>query len=144
MNAETGVTVFTVEKANRALPLVRRIVADIIAEHREWRDLQGRHELEAAGARPERGESPVMLELRRLINASAGRISSYLGELDQIGVTFKGFEQGLVDFYGMHEGRLVHLCWRHGEESVGFWHELDAGFRGRQPITPEFTAAEAE
>ena len=50
------------------------------------------------------------------------------------GCVLKGFEQGLVDFYGMYEGRVVCLCWLQGEGSVTHWHELDAGFSGRRPI----------
>jgi hypothetical protein len=49
-----------------------------------------------------------------------------------------------VDFYGFREGRLVFLCWRLGEPSVAHWHELDAGFAGRQAITAEFVAAEKD
>lgn len=136
------IRVFTVEKANRALPLVRRIVADITAEHPRWRDLVSRYELAAGGARSDLGESPEMLQLQREIDAVAALIAGYVAELEQIGVTLKGFEDGLVDFYGSHEGRLVCLCWKEGEESVTHWHELEAGFAGRQPITPEFVAAQ--
>lgn len=140
--APADVRLFTVEMANRALPLVRRIVADIMEEHPRWRDYVARYELAAAGSRPEWGETPQMRELRARVDESAERINGYLRELEQIGCQFKGFEQGLVDFYGLHEGRLVCLCWRLGEEGVTHWHEIDAGFAGRQPITPEFTASE--
>ena len=134
--------IFTVEKANRALPLVRRIVADITAEHPRWRDLVSRYELAAGGARSDLGESGEMIALRREVDAVAALITGYVAELEQIGVTLKGFEDGLIDFFGLHEGRVVCLCWREGEESVGHWHEIDAGFAGRQPITPEFVAAQ--
>ena len=139
----SDVQVYTVEKANRALPLVRRIVDDIVAEHPVWKDLMARYELVAAGAKAEWGESGRMQELRGQIDAVAERITGYVAELEQIGVQLKGFEQGLVDFYGRHEGRLVYLCWQRGEEAVTHWHELDAGFGGRQPITPRFVEAEA-
>ena len=138
------VTIFTVEKANRALPLVRRIVDDIAAEHPVWKDLVSRYELAAAGARPEKGESGEALELRSRIDRIAARINTYVTELEQIGCALKGFEQGLVDFYGVYEGRVVCLCWQRGESSVAYWHELDAGFQGRRPITPEFLANESE
>ncbi|HEY2806276.1 MAG TPA: DUF2203 domain-containing protein [Gemmatimonadales bacterium] len=136
------VTVFTVEKANSALPLVRRIVADITAEHPVWRDLVGRYELVVAGARADQGESREMLALRQQVDRVAARISGYVTELEQIGVTLKDFETGLVDFYGVYEGRLVCLCWREGESAVTSWHEMDTGFAGRKPITPEFIAAQ--
>jgi len=140
--AAADITIFSVEKANRALPLVRRIVDDIVTEHPHWKDLMARYELLAAGARPEQGESPEMLELRREIDRVAGRIGGYVAELELIGVQLKGFEEGLVDFYGMHEGRLVYLCWQRGESAVGHWHELDTGFAGRQPITAAFAETE--
>ena len=135
-------TIFTVEKANRALPLVRRIIDDIRAEHPMWKDLVARYELVAAGARPEWGESPEMLTLRADIDRIAARIDGYVTELEQIGCVLKGFEQGLVDFYGMQDGRMVCLCWLQGEDSVTHWHEIDAGFQGRQMITPAFLAHE--
>ena len=136
------IKVFTVERANSALPLVRRIVQDIVAEHPRWKDLVARYELAAAGARPEWGESPEQLGLRGEIDAVAVRINGYVDELGQVGCLLKGFEDGLVDFYGLQEGRLVFLCWRLGEEAVTHWHELDAGVAGRRPITPEFVSTE--
>ena len=136
------IKVFTVEQANRALPLVRRIVQDIVAEHPQWKDLVSRYELAAAGARPEWGESPEQLKLRGEIDVLARRINGYVDELAGVGCLLKGFEEGLVDFYGYQEGRLVFLCWRLGEERVTHWHDLDAGFGGRRPIAPEFAATE--
>jgi len=136
------IKVFTIEQANRALPLVRRIVQDIVAEHPGWKDLVARYELAAAGARPEWGESPEQLKLRGEIDAVARRINGYVDELAAVGCLLKGFEDGLVDFYGYQEGRLVFLCWRLGEERVAHWHDLDAGFGGRRPIAPEFAATE--
>ena len=64
----------------------------------------------------------------------ADRINRYLQELEAVGCVFKGFDAGLVDFHSLREDRVVFLCWRLGEERVTHWHELDAGFRGRQPI----------
>jgi hypothetical protein len=142
-DAPSDIKLFSVEMANRALPLVRRIVDDIVAEHPRWKDLVARFELVAAGARPEWGETPEMAKLRHGIDAAAERINGYVKELESVGCRLKGFEQGLVDFYGMHEGRLVFLCWQRGEAAVTYWHELDAGFTGRREITSEFVAAEA-
>ncbi len=140
----TDIKLFTVEQANRTLPLVRRIVQDIVAEHPRWKDLVARYELAAAGARPEWGESEEQLALRREIDAVAQRINGYVDELADVGCLLKGFEDGLVDFYGLLGGRLAFLCWKLGEPSVSHWHELDAGFAGRQPITAELVAAEQE
>ncbi|HUX86133.1 MAG TPA: DUF2203 family protein [Chloroflexota bacterium] len=41
---------------------------------------------------------------------------------------------GLVDFPAERDGRVVYLCWRRGEDQIHYWHELDAGFAGRQPL----------
>ena len=91
---------FTVEEANRTLPLVRRIVQDIVAEHPRWKDLVSRYELAAAGARPERGESPEQLALRRDIDAVAGRIKGYVDELADVGcLTIKIDRSIIVDLY---------------------------------------------
>ena len=65
----------------------------------------------------------------------AGDINRYLEELEQIGCVFKGFEQGLVDFYGKLDGRDVFWCWRVGEERIDHWHDLEAGLR-RQASGP--------
>ena len=35
---------------------------------------------------------------------------------------------------GLREGREVYLCWIDGEDEIGFWHELEAGYAGRQPL----------
>ena len=142
--ADSEVTVFTVAKANSALPLVRRIVADITREHPIWKDLVARYELAVAGSRADWGESPEMRDLKNQIDDYAVRINGYVVELEQIGCALKGFEEGLVDFYGVHEGKLVCLCWRHGEETISHWHDIDSGFSGRKPITKAFLQREAE
>jgi hypothetical protein len=125
---------FTVSEANKTLPLVRRIVSDITALHPEWRDLVAQYELVAADAKPEWGESPEQLDLRRRIDDIAGKITDYLQELEKIGCVFKGFDEGLVDFYGKLDGREIFWCWKQGEDRITHWHEIEAGFAGRQPL----------
>jgi hypothetical protein len=125
---------FTLSEANRTLPLVKRIVADIVAAHPRWRELVAQYELVAAQAKPEWGESAEQVELRARIADAAREIDRYLAELHGIGCVFKGFEEGLVDFYGKLEGREVFWCWKAGEERIEHWHELEAGYAGRQPI----------
>ena len=125
---------FTLPEANRTLPLVKRVAGDIAALYPKWRDLVYRYELVAAQARPDWGESTEQLDLRSEIEAVAREINQFLEELEQIGCVFKGFEQGLVDFYGRLDGREVFWCWKVGEERITHWHELDAGFSGRQPV----------
>ena len=125
---------FTLAEANRTLPLVKRVVADITALYPKWRELVYRYEYAAAQARPEWGESTEQLELRGDIETVARNINQYLEELEQVGCVFKGFEQGLVDFYGKLDGRDVFWCWKVGEDRIEHWHDLEAGYAGRQPV----------
>ncbi len=125
---------FTLDQANRTLPLVQRIVADITALYPRWRDLVYRYELIAAQSHPDRGESAEQIELRDEIEAVAREINGFLVELDQIGCVFKGFEQGLVDFYGRIDDRDILWCWKLGEPAIEHWHELETGYAGRKPV----------
>jgi hypothetical protein len=125
---------FTLAEAERTLPLVRGIVADLMSEYPRWRAAVGRFELLSAGARAEWGETPELAAAREEVTAAAARINDYLKELEAIGCVFKGFDAGLVDFYTLREDRPVFLCWKMGEARIEHWHELDAGFTGRQPI----------
>jgi hypothetical protein len=56
------------------------------------------------------------------------------GEVDQLGVILRDPDTGLVDFAAERDGRPVYLCWRLGEERIGFWHPRDTGFMGRLPL----------
>ncbi len=132
-----AVTYFTVAQANKTLPLVKRIVADILEDYRVWRDLMRQFELLSADATGETGESEEQITLRAQVDDAAQRINSYMDELAQIGCVFKGFEQGLVDFHSKRDDRDVLLCWKHGEPAVEHWHELEGGFDGRQPVESE-------
>jgi hypothetical protein len=125
---------FTLAEANRTLPLVKRIVADIAGLHPAWRDLVDRYELVAVQAKPETGELPEQLDLKRQIDVVAQQINDFLAELEQVGCVFKGFPDGLVDFYGKLDGRDIFWCWKLGEDDIRHWHELDTGFAGRREI----------
>ena len=113
---------------------MKRIVADLITLHPEWRDLVAQYELVSAQARAEWGESTEQLALRGRIDDIARQINDFLLELDQIGCVFKGFEPGLVDFYGKLDGKEIFWCWKQGEERIEFLHGLETGYTGRQPI----------
>jgi hypothetical protein len=131
---------FTLSEANRTLPLVQRIVGDITLLYPKWRDLVYRYEFASAQARPEWGESVEQRTLRGEIEEVAREVNRFLEELEQIGCVFKGFEQGLVDFYGKLDGRDVFWCWKVGEDRIDHWHELEAGFAGRQALPAEVDA----
>jgi len=125
---------FTLAEANRTLPLVKRVVQDIASYYPTWKDLVARYELIAAKSRPDWGESKEQLDLKAQVDDVARKINACLQELEQIGCEFKGFEEGLVDFHGKLEDHEILWCWRMGEDRITHWHELDAGFAGRQPI----------
>jgi hypothetical protein len=124
---------FTVEEANRTLPLVSRIVRDILEHYAAWQRAVEAFEVANADRRSA-ANSAETEPLQRAAQALAQEIQGFLRELADIGVEFKGFEQGLVDFPGVVEGRAINWCWRYGEASVQYWHEVDAGFEARQPI----------
>jgi hypothetical protein len=125
---------FTLAEANRTLPLVKRIVADITALYPEWRSLVSQYEVVAAQARPDWGESAEQVRLRSEIEVVAKRMQVFLHELEQVGCVFKGFDEGLVDFHGKLDERNIFWCWKQGEDEIRHWHDLEAGYAGRQPI----------
>jgi hypothetical protein len=64
--------------------------------------------------------------------------TSFIDELEGLGIELKDPNQGLIDFPAMLEGRVVYLCWRLGEDVIQHWHELSAGFAGRHPVEDQF------
>jgi hypothetical protein len=125
---------FSLQEAERTLPLVRQIVQDLTAEYPAWRTAVSRFEILTGGARADWGETTELVAARDIVTVHAERINQYLQELEAIGCVFKGFEAGLVDFYSLREDRPIFLCWRLGEERITHWHEIESGFSGRQPI----------
>ena len=127
--------IFTIEEANRTLPLVSRIVDDLVRDHRIWEDKVREFELATVGSSPEHPDAIAELlqsEAQRL----ARDIEGYIAELNDLGVIVKGMDTGLVDFRGQMDGREVYYCWKLGEPSVMYCHEIDAGFVGRQRLHP--------
>ena len=132
------VKLYTVDQAEKTLPLVKRIVTDIVAnfKEREQRLLerQGLPQHPAPGSANEERA----LKLEQEMDYYENEIQRFHDELEQIGVELKDFQLGLIDFFSRYEGRIVYLCWKLGEgEALAWWHDLRAGFRGRQPITPD-------
>lgn len=128
---------FTVDQANRTLPLVRRIVDDIVHEHRRWSEAVVQLDVLASALAAETPD-PRIAPLEREIQEIARQIDAFQRELDALGIQLKDRRTGLIDFPGVLDGRHVLLCWRLGEESVQFWHDETSGFAGRQPLSPTF------
>ncbi len=122
---------FTIDEANRTLPLVGRIAGDIVATHAELMERAAEHRRLDPASASDRGRlRELEVELRELTDA----VNRFIAELEDIGALFKGFDEGLVDFYSQLDGRPVFLCWKLGEEGIEWWHELDAGYAGRQRL----------
>ena len=118
---------FTLDQANKSLPLVSRIVKDIVQTHQKVAALQTK----AQGANVRENDRTA---LEKDLAISVDRLQAFIDELSAIGVELKDFQIGLVDFIGRHQGRDVYLCWKLGEQSISFWHDLQTGFSGRQPV----------
>lgn len=133
--AETKRRYFTVEEANKALPLVRAIVADIVEQWRKVHELKQR--LAAVlSDRKRPATDPYSEELAQSqaeMESEEEKLAGYIDELTKLGVELKG-PDGLCDFYSLMDGREVYLCWRLGEPEVLHWHELNAGVAGRKPL----------
>ncbi len=134
-----GKRYFTVAEANATLPYVRSIVRDITNLAHELRD---RHErlgrlMGGESASPSEAHREELLHAETAIEQAHERMQEYERELRQIGVELKDYFTGLIDFPSLRNGRVVYLCWRQGEPEVAHWHEIDAGFAGRQRLKEE-------
>ena len=126
---------FTVDYANRTLPLVRRIVEDVVRQHRVWREKILELDLVSSATRVDEPRERAE-HLERAAQELAREIDSYQRELEDLGIQLKDRRLGLVDFPSEMAGKKVLLCWRLGEQEVQFWHDEDAGYAGRQPLQP--------
>ena len=115
--------IFTPAEANQRLPLVKKIVGEILQNGRAMRELLNR----TSG----REQSDEILELQE-------NIERLMAELEELGCYYKdwNFEIGLVDFPAMLDGEAVLLCWRSDEEKLSWFHGMEDGYAGRQPIPP--------
>lgn len=127
--------IFSIAEAERMLPLVGRIVEDLVRDHQRWTEKVAEFELATAGStagKPDAIAELLQGEAQRL----AKDIESYIAELTELGVECKGMDTGLVDFPGQMDGRAVYYCWKLGEDGIQYWHDVNAGFAGRQRIKP--------
>ncbi len=136
-NVEEERRYFTLEEANQSLPYVERIVRDVVEVYDRWREGVREYEVLAADSRSELGESDEQIALRERVDTIARQINGYLEELNTVGCVFKGFDGGLIDFYSRLPDRDICLCWKLGEPEIKYWHEVEAGFAGRQELEPE-------
>ncbi len=121
--------VYTLNEARRTLPRVRMLMeaaqlarAEILRLRPEaWPALR-----KAAG----NGGNPATSQLP----AQFDRLEAGIKGIGQLGVLVKDVDSGLVDFVALRRGKEVYLCWRYGEDELVYWHDIEAGFAGRQMI----------
>lgn len=121
---------FTLAEALRALPLVKRIAVDIQAAQATRLKVHG--ELSSGLANLPAGRQAV---LQQDFDAATHRLEALIRELTDIGVELKDPARALLDFPAMFEGREILLCWKAGEDTISFWHELEGGYAGRKPVS---------
>ena len=127
---------FTLEEANGLLGWLESKFAQLDPYRQELLRHQERaKELFAQGRG--NGSSHMEEELHRveqLVEELENGVQDIMEEIAGRGVVVKNRDEGLVDFPSMRDGREVFLCWVRGEAEIEHWHELDAGFAGRQPL----------
>ena len=134
---------FDIDDANEALPELRTILATLRDERTQLialRDEFARQTTPAdrGSGGPESGEPSELGEERRRLRLRMqgviDQMQAGVARIDELGVTLREIETGLIDFPALVSGRQVWLCWRLGEGDVEWWHELSDGFGGRQPL----------
>jgi hypothetical protein len=119
---------FTLDEARAELPWAAERLAAMRAARDRLTDAETQRALTErsasnGGGRPGRHVGEAFLELQAGARA-----------FDDRGIVLRDLDRGLIDFPSIREGREVYLCWVDGEPDIGFWHELDAGYAGRQPL----------
>lgn len=120
---------FTLDEARAALPQVKMLMEQIQSARREILRLRP-DALPVIQQAALNGGNKVLGELA----AHVVRLEAGVKGIMALGVVVKDIDAGLVDFIGVRNDREVYLCWRYGEEEIGYWHELNAGVAGRRPV----------
>jgi hypothetical protein len=117
---------FTVEEANALIPDLEELLDELDSR---WEKLQDLNELLAAAQRGNGGQEGV-----REFQENQEVLGEGFQRMQAMGIHLKDVREGLVDFLHLREGREVYLCWKRGESEIEYWHELETGFAGRQPL----------
>jgi hypothetical protein len=117
---------FTPSEAIKTLPLVKRIIRDILDTSHQIRTLIAILEEES--------------ENHPQIESLLDELKSYFIELEEMGCLYKdwNFSIGLVDFPAIIDGEEVFLCWRSDEAEINYYHEIEAGYAGRREIPDQY------
>ena len=127
---------FTVEEANEALAEVRPLTEELVAHRRALVELQERQAALTTRIAGNGGnvEPSELQEVQERLDEEVAGIARCVARIHELGALVKDLDEGLVDFPAQRGGEEVLLCWRLGEDEIGFWHGLDEGFSGRRPL----------
>jgi hypothetical protein len=127
---------FTAEEANEALLEVRPLTEELVGHRRALVALQERQSAVTARIAGNGGnvEPHELEEVQVQLDEEVAGIARCVARIHEVGALVKDLDDGLVDFPATRGGRDVMLCWRLGEDEIGFWHGLDEGFSGRKPL----------
>jgi hypothetical protein len=134
---------FTLLEAEGFLPEVERLLRSSIQAKQDYESgdaelSQVAQRITLMGGVLVRREEIVASRTRK--DSSARVLKAAMERIEEIGCQVKDLETGLIDFPTLYRDREVYLCWKLGESSISFWHHIEDGFRGRQPINSEFLA----
>ena len=120
---------FTLQQANALVPMVSDLLDHVTQTRGQLIAAKDALEpmLHKAGGN---GGSKAGSEYALLLQ----HFNALLGTFKEWGIELKDIDEGLVDFPHQRDGRIVFLCWKRGEARIEFWHDIDAGFAGRQPV----------
>ena len=129
---------FTRAEANALLPTLRPLLSQLRVLRQE--SLRLDEDLRALHWKARGNGHDALDEALTQVQRQREQVNTTLGEqVDRIhamGVVVKDLDAGLVDFPWLHGGRVAYLCWKLGEPSVDWWHDIDAGYAGRQRLDP--------
>lgn len=121
--------IFTLSEAIALLPELRSILEELTDEWNRIKSLNPQIQKARDKAQFD-GYSPYGVEYIEAVS----HLMFVLQRIRDMGVVLKDVDRGLCDFPYMRSGRLVYLCWHLGEETIGFWHDIESGFGGREPL----------
>ena len=130
---------FSVEEANQLIPEVQRIFWKLQGIQERVKKVEEERAIEELSWLREDGtvSSRAKAQIGRLEKSLESKIKEFEQELEglnKLGGQMKSLDEGLVDFFAEREGQLIYLCWKDGEDQIRFWHDLESGFGGRQPL----------
>ncbi|MEK6275252.1 MAG: DUF2203 domain-containing protein [Actinomycetota bacterium] len=127
---------FTPVDANEALEIVRPLTEELVGHRRGLVELQERQAELTARIAGNGGdlEPRELQDVQERLDEEVAGIARCVAQIHEAGGLVKDLDEGLIDFPALREGEEVLLCWRLGEDEVGFWHGLEEGFSGRMPL----------